>query len=88
MDEEPGIIAADERDLLAQAAEWPQCRSSTELTQSALSALGHDKEVSVLPPSRVRGHDLKPAKPAHPANPGSNGQHRGTALTVARRTGR
>src|SRR3954469_8143410 len=42
-------------------------------------ALGHDKEVSVLPPSRVRGHDLKPAKPARPANPGSNGQHRGTA---------
>src|SRR3954454_2737277 len=42
-------------------------------------ALGRDKEVSVLPPSRVRGHDLKPAKPARPANPGSNGQHRGTA---------
>ena len=42
-------------------------------------ALGHDKEVSVLPPSRVRGHDLKPAKPGRPANPGSNGQHRGNA---------
>jgi len=42
-------------------------------------ALGHAKEVSVLPPSRVRGHDLKPAKPGRPANPGSNGQHRGTA---------
>ena len=42
-------------------------------------ALGHDKEVSVLPPSRVRGHDLKPVKPGRPANPGSNGQHRGNA---------
>jgi len=31
-------------------------------------ALGHAKEVSVLPPSRVRGHDLKPAKPGRPAN--------------------
>jgi len=40
-------------------------------------ALGHAKEVSVLPPSRARTHDLKPAKPGRPANPGSNGQHRG-----------
>jgi RNA polymerase sigma-70 factor, ECF subfamily len=40
-------------------------------------ALGHAKEVSVLPPSRARAHDLKPAKPGRPANPGSNGQHRG-----------
>jgi len=49
------------------------------VTRAHGRALGRDKEVSVLPPSRVRGHDLKPAKPARPANPGSNGQHRGTA---------
>lgn len=42
-------------------------------------ALGQHKEVSVLPPSRVRGHDLKPAKPGRPASPGSAGQHRGAA---------
>jgi RNA polymerase sigma-70 factor (ECF subfamily) len=47
------------------------------VTRSRGLALGHDKEVSVLPPSRVRTHDLKPAKPGRPANPGSNGQHRG-----------
>jgi RNA polymerase sigma-70 factor (ECF subfamily) len=51
------------------------------VTRSHGRALGHDKEVSVLPPSRVRGHDLKPAKPGRPANPGSNGQHRGTVNT-------
>src|SRR3954468_9922640 len=49
------------------------------VTRAHGRALGRDKEVSVLPPSRVRGHDLKPAKPGRPANPGSNGQHRGTA---------
>ena len=49
------------------------------VTRAHGRALGHDKEVSVLPPSRVRGHDLKPAKPGRPANPGSNGQHRGNA---------
>ena len=49
------------------------------VTRAHGRALGHDKEVSVLPPSRVRGHDLKPAKPGRPANPGSNGQHRGAA---------
>jgi RNA polymerase sigma factor (sigma-70 family) len=46
------------------------------VTRSHGLALGRDKEVSVLPPSRVRGHDLKPAKPpGRPANPGTNGQH-------------
>ena len=49
------------------------------VTRAHGRALGRDKEVSVLPPSRVRGHDLKPAKPGRPANPGSNGQHRGNA---------
>ena len=38
-------------------------------------ALGHVKEFSPLPPSRVRAHDLRPFNPHRPVNPGSNGQH-------------
>jgi RNA polymerase sigma factor (sigma-70 family) len=40
-------------------------------------ARGLHKEVSPLPPSRGRGHDLKPVNPNRPTSPGSNGQHRG-----------
>src|SRR5438477_9062759 len=35
--EAPGYIAADERDLLTQAAGWPGCRSGGELTGAALA---------------------------------------------------
>lgn len=37
MTEDPGIIAADEHDLLAQAEAWPECRSETELTRLPLA---------------------------------------------------
>ncbi|HYY32497.1 MAG TPA: hypothetical protein VE693_02790, partial [Gaiellaceae bacterium] len=42
-------------------------------------AKGH-REVSSLPPSRVRTHDLKPQKPVHPTHP-TNGHHRGQTKT-------
>jgi RNA polymerase sigma factor (sigma-70 family) len=34
------------------------------------------KEKSPLPPSRGRGHDLKPVNPGRPASPGKSNQHR------------
>ena len=34
------------------------------------------KEKSPLPPSRGRGHDLKPTNPGRPASPGKSSQHR------------
>jgi hypothetical protein len=39
MSEEPGIIADDEHELLAQAEEWPEDRSWPELTRSSLSRI-------------------------------------------------
>jgi RNA polymerase sigma-70 factor, ECF subfamily len=36
------------------------------------------KEVSVLPPSRERAHDLKPAKPTHPTHPTHPTRHHQT----------
>lgn len=43
MQEDPGIIADDERELLHEAARWKECRSLTELTQPRLADIAAEK---------------------------------------------
>src|SRR5260370_30633756 len=41
--EDPGLISRDEQDLLTQVAQWPECRSWTELTQPVLAKLAGER---------------------------------------------
>jgi hypothetical protein len=45
MVEDPGLIADSERDLLAQAGAWLECRSGNQLTRSSLATIAAEQGV-------------------------------------------